>query len=92
MISDPCFVYSHSFITEITGIAFSPDGKYMYFAFQKEGLLFEATRTDGLSFHSKTAPSAGGCSLTSLLGSPMRFIKSAWSGIRQWVVLTRVAD
>ena len=40
--------------TETTGISFSPDGKHMYFAFQEDGMLFDLTRDDGLSFHGKT--------------------------------------
>ncbi|CAB9504743.1 osmC-like protein [Seminavis robusta] len=42
------------FAPETTGISFSPDGKRMYFQFQEDGYLFEATRDDGLSFHAAT--------------------------------------
>lgn len=41
--------------TETTGVAFSPDGKRMYFAFQEDGYLIEVRRTDGLSFHGRKA-------------------------------------
>lgn len=39
---------------ETTGIAFSPDGKRMYFTFQENGVMFELTRDDGFSFHGRT--------------------------------------
>lgn len=35
---------------ETTGLAFSPDNKHMYFAFQEEGRLMDVTRKDGLPF------------------------------------------
>jgi secreted PhoX family phosphatase len=41
---------SGSFTGETTGLAFSPDGKRMYVAFQKPGIIFEFIRTDGFSF------------------------------------------
>jgi hypothetical protein len=37
-----------------TGLAFSPDGKHLYFALQDVGLTFEITRLDGLGFQGKT--------------------------------------
>jgi secreted PhoX family phosphatase len=39
-----------SFTGETSGLAFSPDAKRMYVAFQKPGIIFEFTRTDGFSF------------------------------------------
>jgi len=38
---------------ETTGLAFSPDGKHMYLAYQKNGLLFDIWRNDGLTFSKK---------------------------------------
>jgi secreted PhoX family phosphatase len=35
---------------ETTGLAFSPDKKHMYVAFQDNGVLFDITRIDGLTF------------------------------------------
>jgi len=35
---------------ETTGLAFSPDGKHMYIAYQHNGLLFDVWREDGRSF------------------------------------------
>ncbi|KAI2504381.1 Bacterial protein of unknown function (DUF839) [Fragilaria crotonensis] len=35
---------------ETTGLAFSPDGRRMYVSFQKPGVIFEISRTDGYSF------------------------------------------
>lgn len=35
---------------ETTGIAFSPDRKYMFFCIQERGLLFQVSRLDGHSF------------------------------------------
>lgn len=45
--SDPV---SGAWTGETTGLAFSPDGRRMYVAFQKPGVLFEISRTDGYSF------------------------------------------
>ena len=39
------------FSGETTGLAFSPDGIFMYVAFQNPGHIFEIRRTDGLPFH-----------------------------------------
>jgi hypothetical protein len=39
---------------ETTGLAFSPDGMHMYFAYQRNGLLFDITRSDGLRFDGET--------------------------------------
>jgi len=36
---------------ETTGLAFSPDGKHLFLAYQENGLLFEVKREDGLPFH-----------------------------------------
>jgi len=38
---------------ETTGLAFSPDGKHLYFAMQDAGLIFDITRTDSLPFYAK---------------------------------------
>lgn len=39
---------------ESTGVSFSPNGLHMYMAFQKDGILFDVSRTDGLTFKDKT--------------------------------------
>lgn len=39
---------------ETTGLAFSPNGMFMYVCFQEDGYCFAITRTDGLSFRAKT--------------------------------------
>ena len=36
---------------ETTGLGFSPNGQFMYVAFQRTGLLFAVWRKDGFSFH-----------------------------------------
>ena len=38
---------------ETSGLAFSPDKRFMYVAFQQEGKLFEVRRADGLPFNGK---------------------------------------
>lgn len=43
-----------TFSDESTGLAFSPDGKRMYVAFQHSGRIFDIWREDGLPFHGKT--------------------------------------
>jgi len=35
---------------ETTGLAFSPDGKHMYVAYQENGILFDVFRADGMAF------------------------------------------
>lgn len=45
---------SPSYQAETTGLAFSPDGKAMYVAYQVDGLLFEIRRQDGLPFDGRT--------------------------------------
>jgi sugar lactone lactonase YvrE len=42
---------SHEYADETTGLAFSPDSKHLYVAYQDNGLLFDVTRTDGLPFN-----------------------------------------
>ncbi|OEU13455.1 hypothetical protein FRACYDRAFT_269824 [Fragilariopsis cylindrus CCMP1102] len=42
------------FSDETTGLSFSPDGKHMYCAFQVNGILYDITRSDGLSFDAKS--------------------------------------
>lgn len=39
---------------ETTGLAFSPDGRHLYFAFQELGILYDITREDGLPFNGRT--------------------------------------
>ncbi|CAB9507199.1 osmC-like protein [Seminavis robusta] len=39
---------------ETTGLALSPNGKFLYFCFQEDGYCFAISRTDGLSFRAKT--------------------------------------
>ena len=40
-----------SFSGETSGLAFSPDGKYMYVSFQSPGYIYEIRRLDGFPFH-----------------------------------------
>ena len=40
---------------ETTGLAFSPDGKHMYVAYQKNGILLDIWREDGHPFAGRTA-------------------------------------
>lgn len=42
------------FEDETTGLAFSPDARHLYVAYQTNGILFDVTRTDGLPFNAKT--------------------------------------
>ena len=39
---------------ETTGLAFSPDGFFMYISYQRNGTLFAISRDDGLPFQAKT--------------------------------------
>ncbi|CAJ1947303.1 unnamed protein product [Cylindrotheca closterium] len=39
---------------ETSGLAFSPDGKHMYFSYQMRGIIFDVWREDGLPFYGKT--------------------------------------
>lgn len=39
---------------ETTGLAFSPDAKHLYFAYQETGILYDITRVDGLPFNART--------------------------------------
>ncbi|KAL3936987.1 MAG: hypothetical protein SGBAC_007802 [Bacillariaceae sp.] len=39
---------------ETSGLAFSPDGKHMYFSYQHRGIIFDVWREDGRPFHGKT--------------------------------------
>ncbi|KAG7364397.1 DUF839 domain containing protein [Nitzschia inconspicua] len=45
---------SPQYIDETTGLAFSPDGKYMYVAWQVNGTLYEVRREDGLPFNARS--------------------------------------
>lgn len=45
---------SPNYIDETTGLSFSPDAKHLYVAWQKNGLLFDVTREDGLPFYAKS--------------------------------------
>jgi hypothetical protein len=47
---------SSSYTAETTGLALSPDKKHLYFAYQKNGTLFDVTRNDGLAFDGATLP------------------------------------
>ena len=38
---------------ETTGLAFSPNGKHMYVAYQETGILYDIWREDGLAFNAK---------------------------------------
>ena len=42
------------YISECAGLAFSPDAKHMYIAYQDEGILIDVYRKDGLPFHAKS--------------------------------------
>lgn len=42
---------SPTYSDETTGLAFSPDGRFMYTAYQNEGVLYAIWRTDGYPFH-----------------------------------------
>jgi len=39
---------------ETSGLAFSPDGKHMYFSYQSAGIIFDVWRDDGLPFYGKS--------------------------------------
>ncbi len=39
---------------ETTGLSISPDKKHMYVAYQDNGLLFDITRADGMTFDAQT--------------------------------------
>jgi hypothetical protein len=39
---------------ETSGLAFSPDGRHMYFSYQHQGIVFDVWREDGQPFHGKT--------------------------------------
>lgn len=45
---------SNEYGRETTGLAFSPDGKHLYFSFQSEGIIFDVWREDGLPFYGKS--------------------------------------
>mmetsp|Transcript_45021 Transcript_45021/g.108889 ORF Transcript_45021/g.108889 Transcript_45021/m.108889 type:complete len:567 (+) Transcript_45021:163-1863(+) len=45
---------SDTFNDESTGLAFSPNGKRMYVAFQHSGMIYDIWREDGLPFHGQT--------------------------------------
>ena len=42
------------FEDETTGLSFSHDKKHMYVAYQENGILFDVTREDGLTFDAKS--------------------------------------
>jgi secreted PhoX family phosphatase len=42
---------TNEFSGETTGLAFSPDGMFMYFSFQVPGLIYEVKRDDGYPFY-----------------------------------------
>lgn len=39
---------------ETSGLAFSPDGKHMYFSYQHQGVIFDVWREDGRPFYGNT--------------------------------------
>jgi len=39
---------------ETTGLAFSPDNKHMYVAYQSQGIIYDITRADGRAFGGAT--------------------------------------
>mmetsp|Transcript_15374 Transcript_15374/g.31067 ORF Transcript_15374/g.31067 Transcript_15374/m.31067 type:complete len:113 (-) Transcript_15374:561-899(-) len=39
---------------ETTGLAFSPDGRHMFVSYQKNGILLDVWREDGLPFSGRT--------------------------------------
>ena len=43
-----------AFSGETTGLAFSPNGRFMYVSFQSPGIIFEISRTDGMPFYGAT--------------------------------------
>lgn len=45
---------SHTYSDETTGLSWSPDGRFMYVAYQGNGLLFSIWRQDGAPFHQKS--------------------------------------
>jgi hypothetical protein len=45
---------SPDWVGETSGLAFSPDGKHMYFSYQFQGLIYDVWRDDGLPFYGKT--------------------------------------
>jgi hypothetical protein len=45
---------SHVYSDETSGLSWSPDGRFMYIAYQFNGLLFQVWRIDGAPFHQKS--------------------------------------
>lgn len=45
---------SPNLLDETSGLSFSPNGKYMYIAWQENGMLYEVKREDGLSFNAQS--------------------------------------
>lgn len=41
-------------IGETSGLSFNPDGTHMYFSYQRQGLIYDVWREDGLPFYGKT--------------------------------------
>mmetsp|Transcript_24593 Transcript_24593/g.43656 ORF Transcript_24593/g.43656 Transcript_24593/m.43656 type:complete len:661 (+) Transcript_24593:122-2104(+) len=42
------------YLSETTGLSFSPDGKHMYIAYQEDGMLYDVWREDGLPFDAQS--------------------------------------
>lgn len=74
----------HSFHVETTGIAFSPKGMHMYFAYQGSGLLFEVKRVDGLSFFNHAASTSDPLSPPS--PSIVDVIEGGLSSLADWIL------
>ena len=56
--------------TETTGLAFSPDNRKMYVAFQSNSNVYEFWRTDGMPFNGMVAGTKyhNGCGLGNIEG------------------------
>jgi len=48
-------VEGRGYATETTGLAFSPDGRFMYVSFQEDSNVYSFWRTDGLAFNGTVA-------------------------------------
>eukprot|EP00535_Pseudo-nitzschia_heimii_P013021 CAMPEP_0197200236 /NCGR_PEP_ID=MMETSP1423-20130617/34294_1 /TAXON_ID=476441 /ORGANISM="Pseudo-nitzschia heimii, Strain UNC1101" /LENGTH=497 /DNA_ID=CAMNT_0042654111 /DNA_START=408 /DNA_END=1901 /DNA_ORIENTATION=- len=62
-------------LDETTGLAFSPNGKHMYIAYQENGILFDVTREDGLAFDAQSLDVKYHRSMSS------RHLNSQWIGM-----------
>ena len=62
-------------LDETTGLAFSPDGRHLYIAYQENGILFDVTREDGLAFDAQSLDVKYHRSMSS------RHLNSQWIGM-----------